>query len=212
MYGAHSLQASNFIFTVICFMPGTMIATPAGEVTVESLAKGDLVTTSDGLAKQIAWVGRQTVSTRFGDPLKILPIRIKAGALAENVPVRDLLLSPGHAILIDDVLVQAGALVNGTTILREKSAPATFVYYHVELDDHSLILAENTPAETFLDHVDRLTFDNWEEHEALYPDGKSIAEMPYPRAKSHRQTPRAIREKLGARAAVLGHASGALVA
>ena len=50
-----------------------------------------------------------------------------------------------------------------------------------------LILAENTPAATFVDQVDRLNFDNWAEHEALYRDGKPINELPYPRAKSHRQ-------------------------
>ena len=103
-----------------------------------------------------------------------------------------------------EVLIQAGALVNGTSIVRETNVPQTFTYYHVELDDHSLILAENTPAETFIDNVDRLAFDNWQEHEALYPDGKPIVEMPYPRAKAHRQVPRAIRVKLSERAQAIG--------
>jgi serralysin len=31
-------------------------------------------------------------------------------------------------------------------------------------------------AETFIDNVDRLGFDNWAEHESLYPDGKTIEE------------------------------------
>src|SRR5271156_1251736 len=106
-------------------------------------------------------------------------------------------------LLVDDVLIQAGALVNGTSIVRETSVPETFTYYHVELDDHSLIFAENTPAETFVDNVDRLAFDNWQEHEALYPEGKPIIEMPYPRAKAHRQVPREIRKLLAERVAVL---------
>lgn len=92
--------------------------------------------------------------------------------------------------------------MNGTSIVRETDVPETFTYYHVELDDHSLILAENTPAETFVDNVDRLAFDNWDEYEALYPEGKPIVEMPYPRAKAHRQVPRSIRERLVERAAV----------
>jgi hypothetical protein len=100
-------------------------------------------------------------------------------------------------------LIQAGALVNGTSIIRETNVPTSFVYYHVEVDDHSLILAENTPAETFVDNVDRLGFDNWAEHEALYPNGKQVTELPYPRAKSHRQVPVSIRVMLGARALVL---------
>jgi hypothetical protein len=41
-----------------------------------------------------------------------------------------------------------GALANGTSILREYDVPERFTCYHVELDDHALILAENAPAET----------------------------------------------------------------
>ncbi len=167
------------------------------------LGIGDIVATWRGSAEPIRWIGRQTVSTRFGDPTRILPIRIKAGALGDHVPSRDLLVSPDHAILVGDVLIQAGPLVNGTSIVRETNVPETFTYYHVELDDHSLILVENTPAETFIDNVDRLAFDNWQEHDELYPEGKPIVEMPYPRAKAHRQVPRAIREKLAERAAML---------
>jgi hypothetical protein len=186
-----------------CFMPGTLIRTPNGEVMVETLQRGDRVLTTEGRIAPVSWVGRQTVSTRFADPLRVLPIRIKASALGDNVPSRDFLLSPDHAILIGNILVQAGALVNGTSIIRETNVPQTFTYYHVELEDHSLIFAENTPAETFIDNVDRLAFDNWQEHETLYPEGKPIFEMPYPRAKAHRQVPRAIREQLATRATVL---------
>ncbi len=57
----------------------------------------------------------------------------------------------------------------------------------VELDDHSLIFAESVPAETFVDNVDRMNFDNWQEHQTLYPENRAIRELEYPRAKSHRQ-------------------------
>jgi Hint domain len=187
----------------ICFMAGTMVRTPDGEVAVESLKHGDLVLTNDGLTKPVSWLGRQTVSTIFADKLRVLPIRIKAGALGENVPRRDLLISPDHAILIDGALIQAGALVNGTSIVRETKVPPIFTYYHVEVDDHSLILAENTPTETFVDNVDRLAFDNWAEHQALYPEGKEITELPYPRAKAHRQVPVNIRVMLAERAQLI---------
>jgi hypothetical protein len=186
-----------------CFVTGTKISTSSGEVPVEDLKVGDIMLTSDGKALPVRWIGRRTVSRLFADPLRALPIRVRAGALGDNVPSRDLLLSPDHALLVDDVLIQAGALVNGTSIVREENAPATFTYYHVELDDHSLILAENVPAETFVDNVGRMAFDNWDEFQALYPDGKAVVELPYPRAKAHRQVPNAIRERLAARSATL---------
>jgi hypothetical protein len=190
----------GFCNWLICFTAGTLIAVPDGEAPVETLKRGDLVLTAEGAAKPVTWLGRQTVSSRFADPLRSWPVRVKAGALAENVPARDLFVSPDHALLVDGVLVQAGALVNDLSIVRETRVSDSFVYYHVELDDHSLILAENVPVETFIDHVDRMYFDNWAEHEALYPEGKPIEEMSYPRAKSRRQIPVAIREVIAERA------------
>ncbi len=198
--------------TTMCFMPGTRIRTPNGEIAVEKLSRGDLVTTADGRAAPVAWIGRCTVSTRFADPLRVLPIRIKADALDINIPSRDLLLSPDHALFLDGVLVHAGALVNGSSIARETNVAVSFTYYHIELEDHSLILAENTPVETFIDNVDRLAFDNWQEYEALYPQRRSIVEMSYPRAKAHRQVPRATCQHLAERAAILAGSMHALVA
>ena len=49
------------------------------------------------------------------------------------------------------------SLANATSIVRERNVPERATYYHVELDDHSLLLAENRPAETFVDDVDRVT-------------------------------------------------------
>jgi hypothetical protein len=189
--------------TTICFLPGTQIATPEGETSVETLQSGDLVRTADGRTVAVRWVGRQTISTLFADPLRVNPIGIKAGALAENVPSRDLYVSSDHAILVDDILVHASALVNGTSIVRAPAPAKTFTYYHVELADHSLLLADNVPAESFIDNVDRLAFDNWDEHEALGEEAAPLVEMAYPRAKAARQVPAAIREHLAARARAL---------
>ncbi len=185
-----------------CFCAGTMVATPDGDVAVETLAAGDVVLTAAGDVKFVRWVGRRAVATRFADPITAMPVRIRAGALADNVPVRDSLLSPCHAVLVDGVLAQAGALVNGTSIVRETAMPETFTYYHVELADHALILADGMPAETFIDNIDRMAFDNWAEHQALVGTDAEIVAMDYPRAKSARQVPATIRARLAERAGV----------
>ncbi|PZO74546.1 MAG: type I secretion protein, partial [Mesorhizobium amorphae] len=45
-----TFTADTTPFTV-CFLPGTLIATPSGTVPVETLAIGDLVLTADGNAQ-----------------------------------------------------------------------------------------------------------------------------------------------------------------
>ena len=176
-----------------CLLEGTLVQTPDGERRVEDLRAGDLVITADGTTAPIRWIGHTKVSRNQPDPLSILPIRIRAGALGDALPTCDLLLSPDHAVFIDGTLVQAGALVNGCSILREWNAPKSFTYYHVELEAHALILAEGAPVETFVDNVDRMTFDNWEEHLQQFGEVETIPEMDYPRAKSARQVPSHVR-------------------
>lgn len=187
----------------VCFLRGTRIATPDGERLIEALKVNDLVTTADGKTLPIRWIGVNTISTRFADPIRNLPIRIQAGALAENVPVHDLLVSPGHAMLVDGLLIHAGALVNGVTITRETNMPETFVYYHIELENHALILAEGAPAETFIDNIDRMAFDNWADRQQIVGEDDAIAELDLPRVKSARQLPPHVRAILAARQAFL---------
>jgi len=177
----------------LCFYPGTFIATPGGETAVEDLRPGDMLLTRDGPAL-LRWVGRSEVDTRFAGRLRSLPVRISAGALGAGLPKRDLLLSPDHALLLDNVLVQAAALINGGSIRREYDVPAQFTYYHLELAHHALLLAEGALAESFVDNMDRMHFQNSDERDA---PATPIAEMPYPRAKSARQVPPALRRQLG---------------
>jgi hypothetical protein len=183
-----------------CFCAGTLIATPDGQQAIETLKAGDLVLTLDGPARAIRWLGRSTVASLFADPIRHFPIRIAAGALGENLPVRDLLVSPDHAMFLSGFLVQAGALVNGTTITRQTSVPAAFTYYHLELDAHALVLAEGAATETFVDNVDRRAFDNWAEHTAAVEE---MVELPYARAKSARQVPLLVRTLIAERARAL---------
>jgi len=209
IYVAHGAPTLPAFFTtaldttdawLLCFASGTMIATPDGKRAVETLSAGDLVLTVDGAAKSVRWLGQSTRSRAFADPIRVFPIRIKAAALGENLPVRDLLVSPGHAVLIDDVLVQAGALVNGTSVVRETAMPETFTFYHVELDSHDLLIAEGVATESFLMGIEDMGFDNL----ATRPAGAGAsAEMAYPRVKAARQVPASVRDLIADRAAAI---------
>jgi len=185
-----------------CFLAGTMLRTPSGEAAVDDIQAGDLVLTAAGLSKPVRWIGRTVVATKFADKLRLFPVRIKAGALADNVPSRDLLVSPGHAVLAEGLLVHAGAMVNGTSIVREAQMPLLFTYFHIELESHDLLVAENTPAESFLEAIADMRLDNFPERATL-PGEAAVTEMPFARVKAARQLPESVRAVVDARAGLV---------
>ena len=192
----------------VCFAAGTLIATADGERAVETLSMGDLVMTADGRSVPVKWIGRQTLSTVFGMPDGRRPVCVSAGSLGDNLPVRGLRLTATHALMIDGVLVHAGALVNGTSIRRIPSSELgeRFLVYHIETENHEIVLAEGTAAETFIDNVTRERFDNYAEYLALYgPAPAAMEELSLPRAMSSRQVPAAVRARIAAVAAEQSH-------
>ncbi len=153
---------------VSCFAAGTRLRTPRGEVAVEDLAVGDEVITSTG-QQPIKWIGHRRLDlARHKQPETARPIRFAAGCLADNIPSRDLFLSPDHALYLDGILVPAKALLNGASI-RQIAVPSV-TYYHIELADHAIIFAENTPAETYLETGNRGAFENAAGAITLHPD------------------------------------------
>ena len=176
---------------LVCFCEGTMIATPEGAARVEALSIGDVVLTAQGDSVPVKWIGRQTVSTRFGPAERLMPVRFAPGSLGGGLPHTDLTVTADHGMLVDGVVCHAGALVNGTTITRVPLAEMgeTYTVYHVETEAHEIILANGAPAETFIDNVSRRVFDNFAEFEALYGDLPEMEELDYPRAMSARQVP-----------------------
>jgi hypothetical protein len=157
-----------------CYCPGTLILTDRGEAPVESLRIGDKVITRSGEARPIKWIGRRSYSGRFIIGRRdILPICIKAGALAEEQPRRDLWISPHHAMFIDGVLIEAKHLVNGIAITQADRVDAV-EYLHIELDTHDIIIAEGTLSESFIDDDSRQMFHNAHEYAALYPDAPRV--------------------------------------
>jgi hypothetical protein len=164
----------------MCFLRGTSIMTPTGEVFIEDLQIGDRVETVSGKSRAVKWIGRQAYK-RSGSSWKdgVVPIRISEHALGHKTPHWDLYLSPGHALFIDGVLIRVKDLVNGTSI-----APAphreTIEYFQIVLDSHDVILAEGVPAETFLLASNNIEgFANFAEFDRLYPGDRHRSMTPY---------------------------------
>lgn len=181
---------------VNCFLTGTMIATDKGETAVEALQPGDLVRTADGRTSAVTWVAKQDINTTFTHPAKVNPVCIRAGALGDGLPMRDLYVTGDHGIEIGGTLYTAASLTNGSSIFRVAQMPREgFTYYHVETEAHELLLAEGVAAESFIDYAARDGFDN-----AAEAPRATVAEMALPRVSSPRLVPDELKAELAARA------------
>jgi hypothetical protein len=125
--------------------------------------------TISGDAKLIKFIGRREI---WREPSQKWngrgPVKISRFAIDGTAPHSDLYVSSGHAIYIDGVMIPAGVLVNGITVVADAKPEAlSLTYYHIELDTHEAIRAEGLAVESFGGN-DRSAFDNAAEYIALY--------------------------------------------
>jgi T5SS/PEP-CTERM-associated repeat protein len=165
--GGFGIANGNTI--VACFAEGTRIQTEDGPIAVEELTLGDRVTTVEGACEAIVWLGRRTVNCRaHPTPEAVWPVCVRAGAFGPGMPVRDLYLSPDHAVFMNGVLIPVKLLIDGAAIARMPRDSVT--YFHVELPRHAVILAEGLPVESYLDTGDRANFEGEGEAIRLFPE------------------------------------------
>jgi hypothetical protein len=135
-----------------CFMRGTSIRTVRGRRKVEDLAIGDLVPTVFGGSLAIKALRSHAFERHDRQaiwPLEARPVRVKRSALADNVPSADLYLTHSHGLFLDGVLIPAGNLVNGSTIvIDEAPAAKKLEYFHIEFEQHDVIEVEGAHCES----------------------------------------------------------------
>lgn len=144
---------------VICFTPGTLIATPKGEVPVESLREGDKVVTRDNGIQEIRWTGHRDMGWQdFAAHPHLRPVLIRQGSLGNGLPERDMMVSPNHRMLVandrtalyfdeHEVLVSAKHLVGGKGIQTVDAVSTTYI--HFLFDRHEVVLSNGAWAESF---------------------------------------------------------------
>ena len=188
-------QTADYTF---CFLAGTLIATPKGEVAVETLRRGDPIMTASGQMVSVKWVGYQKIHNSMFTSETRAPVCVSAGGLGGGLPHGDLFLTADHGLILDGLVINAGALVNGVTIRSVPLAemPETFVYYHIETEGHEIILANGAASETFIDYATRQSFDNYAEYVALFGEEPVISEMDIPRISAARLVPPGTRARL----------------
>ncbi len=142
-----------------CFTPGTLIATPRGEMPAESLKVGDKVITRDNGIRPILWIGRNDLSWRDMQTRSHLkPVLIREGALGDGLPDRDMMVSPNHRILVSnqltalhfdepEVLVAAKHLISGLGMQSIDSFGTTYI--HFLFDRHEILLSNGCWSESF---------------------------------------------------------------
>ena len=174
-----TLLTFSEIENIICFTPGTRIATPQGARDVADLRPGDMVLTRDHGLQPIRWIQSRTVPAMD----KFAPIRIRPGVATGQE--RDLLVSPQHQMLFEgyraellfgesEVLVAAKHLVDGNLVTQDEGGEVTYI--HMMFDQHELIYAEGAITESFHPgdvSLTAITDPAREELFALFPELRS---------------------------------------
>ncbi|MGA0616666.1 Hint domain-containing protein [Paracoccus sp. KR1-242] len=156
--GTMALQGNDI--TIFCFARGTLIETPDGPVAIEDLVVGDMVVTLDNGIQPIRWIGaRKLGSGALMLHANLRPIRIRAGALGDGLPVQDLVVSPQHRVLVrsriaqrmfgtSEVLVAAKQLLDlpGVEIASDL---AEVEYFHMLFERHEVVIANGAKTESF---------------------------------------------------------------
>lgn len=137
-----------------CFLRGTEIRTLDGPRKVEDIEAGDVLPTLFGGTRKVQWVGHFRYKRSDGEKPwveDVRPVRIARSAIATNVPSKDLYVTREHCLHIDGVLIRAGSLVNGTTIVVDAAEQwDELEYFHIKLDRHDVLYAEDLACESLL--------------------------------------------------------------
>lgn len=201
---------NNTITTLnpVCFLEGTKIKCISIDVPIENLKIGDLIQTSQG-PRAIKFIAKTTLPMRDLTACGKQPIMLESHALGSLGPDAPLWLSPSHAIDFAGCLVEAGALINGTSIHRVDSQqlqqagfdPEVVTYYNIELEIHAVIYANGLAVESYYANprshgLSRRDWDNYDDYLALYGESVPMQELPFPRIPFARQIPPAVREMI----------------
>lgn len=188
--------AANF---VLCLLPETLIKLADHQLKkAGDLEIGDLLATSSG-PKPVKFIGRTTRNLIELRKSARMPVHISAGSLGDLGPEHSIHCTPSHAFYIKGSLVEAQALVNGSTVTQlDDWNEFTITYISIELEDHSLVWANGLLTETYFANwrnngFSRQSWDNYDQYLELYGESNGMKELDMPRIPFARQLPAELR-------------------
>ncbi len=140
----------------ISFVAGALIATPRGNVPVETLLAGDLVMTQDSGPQPLVWTNRiRLMPEDLAKAPNQRPVRIRQGALGAGLPRRDVDISPHHRVLVTDAegreyLISARHLMMaGVPGIIPRPGDEALTLIQIAFGKHGLVHVEGAPMESF---------------------------------------------------------------
>ncbi len=144
---------------VVCYAEGTMIETPDGQCAVETLLAGDLVMTLDRGPQPIRWT-RSNSHPLENSQVEDKPVLIKAGALSQNRPAQDLIVSPQHRILVGGAeqlqqVFASAAFAPAKSLtavpgIRHMNGKKKITWIHFACEQHEVVFANGCLSESLL--------------------------------------------------------------
>ncbi len=146
------------------------------------IAHGNIGFTTDGGPYANCFAPGTAIATPAGEA----PIE----TLGNDLPYSDLTtVTSDHGMILDGLVINAGALVNSTSIalVPPVELPDRVTYVHVKTAAHDVILAHGAAAKTFVDFAGRAALDNVANYLVVCGHARRWSEMARPHITAPRQ-------------------------
>jgi len=156
-----TFRAQRVVTNFVCFTNEISILTDHGPMPAGDLTAGKMILTHDSGMQPVRWIGKKQLSrSALAANPKLLPVRIRAGALGSGLPLRDMLVSPQHRLMVRSVIALrmfgcaevfvAAVKLIGLPGITQAANDRDITYVHFALDRHEVVYANGAMTESLL--------------------------------------------------------------
>jgi len=130
--------------SITCFHPETLVNTSMGIRSIDSIKSGDMLVGENGQSVEVVYNIKNLAFTKKF-------IKIYKGALGNDLPMNDLLITKGHPIIINGQEIEVEKLVNGSTIINSVLDKSVNIY-SICTKERTVIMIEGILALTWAEN------------------------------------------------------------